>query len=181
METIIIGLIVTIVAIFVGTFALLANKVAMIRDPLQAWNELNKPIIRHFRPLIYSYFLEFKNPFVKCIHMRITNLEKGTCSGVLKEQRRIHNPFNSIHAAALCTFAETIGGLAVLSKITKQHRAIVTRINMEYFKKSRGLITGTSTFNPGELNGIQECETILKDQSEDIVAKATVFWNIRNS
>ncbi|CAG8698770.1 12346_t:CDS:2, partial [Cetraspora pellucida] len=93
------------------------------------------------------------------------------------EQRKIHNPFNSIHAAALCTFAETIGGLAVLTKLTRKHRAIVTRINMEYHKKARG----TSTFNPEELIGTKECETILKDQSSDIVAKATIFWNIRSS
>ncbi|CAG8598967.1 23378_t:CDS:2 [Dentiscutata erythropus] len=123
--------------------------------------------------------------------MRITSLEEGYCSGVLKDQKKIHNPFNCIHATALCTFAETVGGLAVFTKLTKNHRGIVTKINMElinlffaitkYYKKSRGLITGTSTFNPKELIGTQECETILKDQSSDIVAKATVFWNIRSS
>ncbi|CAG8548578.1 28434_t:CDS:2, partial [Racocetra persica] len=110
--------------------------------------------------------------------MRITSLEEGSCSGVLKEQRKIYNPFNSIHATALCTFAETVEGLAMLTKLTKNHRAIVTRINIEYHKKARGIITGTSTFNPEELIGTQECETILKDQSLDIVAKATIFWNI---
>ncbi|POG73523.1 ribosomal protein L1-like protein [Rhizophagus irregularis DAOM 181602=DAOM 197198] len=114
--------------------------------------------------------------------MRITTLDKGFCSGVLKEQKRIHNPFNSIHAAALCTFAETIGGLAVFSKLTDKDRAIVTRINMEYFKKARGLITATSQFNLGEISGQteKECEVILKNEALDTVAKATVFWSINS-
>ncbi|KAF0380812.1 Thioesterase/thiol ester dehydrase-isomerase [Gigaspora margarita] len=116
--TTIAALIITSIAILIGTFTFLANKAKMLRNPLQAWNELNKPIIRHF-------------------HMRITSLEEGNCSGVLKEQKKIHNPFNCIHAAALCTFAETIGGLAVLTKLTKNHRAIVTKINMEVVFSNR--------------------------------------------
>ncbi|CAG8761369.1 13266_t:CDS:2, partial [Dentiscutata heterogama] len=60
--TTIVALIVTSIAILIGAFTFLANKAKMLRNPLQAWNELNRPIIRHFRPLIYSYFIEFKNP-----------------------------------------------------------------------------------------------------------------------
>ncbi|CAB4375165.1 hypothetical protein RhiirA5_422048 [Rhizophagus irregularis] len=160
----------------------LSRKIASLRDPVKVWHALNKPIIRKFRPFIYSYLLSFANPFSSCIHMRITTLDKGFCSGVLKEQKRIHNPFNSIHAAALCTFAETIGGLAVFSKLTDKDRAIVTRINMEYFKKARGLITATSQFNLGEISGQteKECEVILKNEALDTVAKATVFWSINS-
>ncbi|RIA96945.1 hypothetical protein C1645_753894, partial [Glomus cerebriforme] len=171
------------VFIILGTFTLfLLRKAASLRDPVKVWHALNKPFIRRFRPLLYSYLLSFVNPFSSCIHMRITTLDKGFCSGVLKEQKKIHNPFNSIHAAALCTFAETVGGLAVFSKLTDKDRAIVTKITIEYFKKARGLITATSHFNLGEISGQteKECEVILKDEALDTVAKATVFWSINS-
>ena len=100
-----------IIIILGGLVTFLSHRAASLHDPVKVWHALNKPVIRRFRPLIYSYLLSFANPFSSCIRkynknfllftwtimvcyyliikkifleMRITTLDKGFCSGVLK-------------------------------------------------------------------------------------------------
>ena len=43
----------------------------------------------------------------------------------------IGNIYYSVHATALATFAETIGGLAIMSTLGTKDRAILTSLKME--------------------------------------------------
>ncbi|KAG9303616.1 hypothetical protein G9A89_018512 [Geosiphon pyriformis] len=161
-------------------FFQIKTRTSTLRDPISVWNSLSR--LGRFRPKVYSLLLGFVNPYTRGIHLRITTIDKGLCSGVLKEQKRIHNPFDSIHAASLCLFGETIIGLAVFSQLGKKDRAIVNRINCEYYKKARGLITATCSFKLDYVRRKEDRESfaILKNEKLETVAKITVNWTIEN-
>ncbi|CAG8452293.1 7246_t:CDS:2 [Ambispora gerdemannii] len=169
----------SVLVIIIIAFSIrLSQTASKLRDPIHVWKTLARA--RRLRPIAFSFLLRYAIPYTSGIHFRVTTLDKGLCSAILKEEKRIHNPFNSIHAAALCTFGETIGGLAVFSQLSKKDRAIITRINCEYFKKARGPITATCNFNPGFMSGKveKESEVILNDAMLEPVAKITVYWFI---
>ncbi|RUS35611.1 hypothetical protein BC938DRAFT_482908 [Jimgerdemannia flammicorona] len=101
------------------------------KAPLKVWESLGGPAIKLFRPWLFAVLLTNANPFSGSIHVRITTLTKGSCSGFLKDQRKIRNPFSSIHAGALVTFAETIGGLAAISTLNIKDRAILISLKID--------------------------------------------------
>ncbi|CAG8719526.1 13385_t:CDS:2 [Ambispora leptoticha] len=167
----IIGFIVIVLAILIAASSKFSEKA--IRDPLEIWRTLARA--GRLRSLGFTFLLGYVIPYTRGLNLRVTTLEKGLCSAVLKEERRIHNPLRSIHVSALCTFAETIAGLAVITQLSKKDHVVVARINCE-----AGLITGTCSFNPGFMSGKVEKETevILRDATLETVAKVTVYWSI---
>ena len=64
-------------------------------------------------------------------NMLLTPLSFSLCFGVEQETKAISNPFRCVHAAALITFGETVGGQAVFTLLGKKDRAILTNINAE--------------------------------------------------
>jgi hypothetical protein len=61
------GGVLMILVAFGALVIFLSRKIVSLRDPVKVWHALNKPIIRKFRPFIYSYLLSFVNPFSSCI------------------------------------------------------------------------------------------------------------------
>ncbi|CAG8522462.1 541_t:CDS:2 [Paraglomus brasilianum] len=155
-----------------------ADKTLSIRDTYVAWGNLAR--LGRLRPWAFTLLINYVNPYSKSVHFRVTTLERGLCTAVMKEQTRTHNPFNSIHAGALFTFGETVSAMAVFSRLGTKSRAIPTGANIEYFKKARGLITATAEFSPGELAGRQEktSELTIVDSYLDTVAKMSIQWVI---
>ncbi|KAI8921326.1 hypothetical protein DFJ77DRAFT_159519 [Powellomyces hirtus] len=126
--------------------SLLAKKLSSLRDPLQIWDALHNAALlpQSARAWIFTTVLGFANPYSKSINFKMTELRRGKAQGVMKETKKISNPFRCVHAGALVTFGETVGGLAVFTLLGKKDRAILTTINAEYFKVSRGLLTASS-------------------------------------
>ncbi|KAF9988037.1 hypothetical protein BGZ65_012992 [Modicella reniformis] len=158
------------------------KKLAALRDPLKAWEALNNigllPI--RMRAWIFSTMVGIANPYSRSINFRITELRKGKACGVMRESKRISNPFRCVHAAALITFGETVGGLAVFTLLGKKDRAILTNINAEYIKVSRGLLTASSIVQPLKDRNITEVvnEVLIKNAAFETVAKLTLTWKV---
>ncbi|KAI9250151.1 hypothetical protein BDA99DRAFT_522990 [Phascolomyces articulosus] len=151
------------------------------RQPLVIWERLNKPIVKLFRPWIFARLLANADPYAQSIDLRVATFSKGFCTGFMRDHKRNRNPFRSIHATALATFAETIGGLALMSTLGKKDRAILTSLKMEYKKKARGLLTASSDFTPPTYAaGKQDIETmvVIKDRMLDTVAIAHLGWSV---
>ncbi|KAF9175897.1 hypothetical protein BGX21_010698 [Mortierella sp. AD011] len=162
--------------------SVIVKKLGSLRDPLQAWDALNNvgllPI--RMRAWIFSTIVGFANPYSRSINFRITELRKGKACGVMKESKKISNPFRCVHAAALITFGETVGGLAVFTLLGKKDRAILTNINAEYIKVSRGLLTASSIIQPikdGEVTELVN-EVLIKNAAFETVAKLTLTWKV---
>ncbi|KAG0342706.1 hypothetical protein BG004_005607 [Podila humilis] len=163
-------------------FSLLASKLSKLRDPLMLWDALNNvgllPI--RMRAWIFSTVVGFANPYSRSINFRITELRKGKACGVMKETKAISNPFRCVHAAALITFGETTGGLAVFTLLGKKDRAILTNINAEYIKVSRGLLTASSVVEAIKDREIKELQNtvMIKNAAFETVAKLTLTWRL---
>ncbi|KAI8081426.1 uncharacterized protein BX664DRAFT_340368 [Halteromyces radiatus] len=151
------------------------------RQPLVVWEKLGKPIIKPLRSRVFSFLLGQNDPYAKSIELRVQSLSRGFCTAIMRDHHKNRNPFKSIHATALATFAETVGGLALMTNLKTKDRAILISMNIKYEKKARGLLTATSEYSlPKDLNGKNEIHTevIVKDRTLDTVALAEFVWMV---
>jgi len=70
----------------------------------------------------------------------VTSLEVGRCRGILNRRIRSDGPFKSTHGVAITLFAETLGGLAVFTRIGAKGKGILLKSETEYIKKAKGMI-----------------------------------------
>ncbi|KAF8934902.1 hypothetical protein CPB97_010782 [Podila verticillata] len=182
MNSTVLGFLTFLVICLAVAGSLVAKKLSALRDPLKIWDALNNvgilPI--RMRAWIFSTIVGVANPYSRSINFRITELRKGKACGVMKETKAISNPFRCVHAAALITFGETTGGLAVFTLLGKKDRAILTNINAEYIKVSRGLLTASSVVDPIKDRDIKELENtvLIKNAAFETVAKLTLTWRV---
>ncbi|KAI8084143.1 uncharacterized protein B0P05DRAFT_536300 [Gilbertella persicaria] len=159
------------------------------RRPLVIWEKLNKPLIKVFRPRIFAFLMGNINPYSKSIDMRISTFSRGFCTGFMLDRQKNRNPFRSVHATALATFAESVGELGLLS-ILKDSKDEITLVSLEleFMKKARGLLTASTDFNLPENENIQvdadgqrqvKIDVVVKDRTLDTVAVAHLVWMIQ--
>ncbi|CAO3620961.1 unnamed protein product [Mucor hiemalis] len=153
------------------------------RHPLMIWEKLGKPVVKIFRPWTFSKLLNNSDPYASSIDMRVSTFSRGFCTAIMRDHHSTHNTQKGIHATALATFAETTGGLALLSNLRKKDRAILVSIKMEYKKKARGLLTASSDYTlPSDLeDGSHEIKTevVVKDRMLDTVAVGHLVWTVQ--
>lgn len=153
------------------------------RHPLMIWEKLGKPVVKIFRPWTFSKLLNHSDPYASSIDMRVSTFSRGFCTAIMRDHHSTHNTQKGIHATALATFAETTGGLALLSNLRKKDRAILVSIKMEYKKKARGLLTASSDYTlPSDLeDGSHEIKTevVVKDRMLDTVAVGHLVWSVQ--
>ncbi|KAG0736558.1 hypothetical protein G6F16_008153 [Rhizopus arrhizus] len=151
--------------------------------PLLIWDKLGKPVVKLFRPWTFSYLLSQSDPYARSIDMRISTFSKGFCTAILRDRRRTHDSQQGIHNTAIATFAETVGGLTLMSNLKKKDRAILKNIKIEYKKKARGLLTAGSDYtlpsNLGEGNHDIQNEVVVKDRMLDTVAIVYLTWAVQ--
>ncbi|KAF9358158.1 hypothetical protein BGX26_002375 [Mortierella sp. AD094] len=161
---------------------IVTQKLGSLRNPIHIWDTLHDidvlPI--RLRGWIFSTIVGFANPYCRSINFRITELRKGKACGVMKETKTISNPFRCVHAAALVTFGETVGSLALFTLLEKNDRAILTNISAEYVKVSRGLLTASSVVNPIKDRDATEITThvLIKNTSFETVSQLTLTWQL---
>jgi len=94
---------------------------------------------------LFSKIVGFNSPYSATVGVMVEQIEVGSSRLSFKESRSLHNPFRSIHAAALLNAGELASGMCVLFGLNSHpemagRQAIVTRIEISYFKKARGKI-----------------------------------------
>jgi acyl-coenzyme A thioesterase PaaI-like protein len=99
----------------------------------------------------------------------------------MKERRSVRNHLKSVHAIALANVGELASGIAMLTALPKGSRGIVGKIEIEYFKKARGVLRVEGMAQPPtvlteNINSIASAQ-IFNDESE-LVAQLTVTWVI---
>ncbi|KAK4518044.1 uncharacterized protein ATC70_001394 [Mucor velutinosus] len=150
------------------------------RHPLMIWEKLGKPVVKIFRPWTFARLLNNSDPYARSIDMRVSTFSRGFCTAIMRDRHSTHNTQKGIHPTALATFAETTGGLALMSNLKKKDKAILISIKMEYKKKARGLLTASSDYTlPSDLEeGRHEVKTevVVKDRMLDTVAIGYLVW-----
>jgi acyl-coenzyme A thioesterase PaaI-like protein len=142
---------------------------------LATWKKLkDKP----FGKKLFSRGVGKIAPYTGTIKAVITDLTPGHCQSFLKERNKNKNHLKSIHAVALINLGEMTSGLAVLSGLTSQVRGIVTKMDMEYLKKSKGDLTAECICQIPEVedNLNYVVTTNIMDASGEVVAVGSFYW-----
>jgi len=129
--------------------------------------------------VIFSKALGFRAPYFSTIHPRVMQLRPGYCSVEIKERRSIRNHIGTIHAGALCTLSELVGGLTVEATIPSSLRWIPKEMTVQYIKKAKGKLVGECSVDPGVLTpGDISVPLKIKDEKEETVLNAVIVFHI---
>ena len=128
---------------------------------------------------IFNFLLARAVPYSGTIKPQVLSIDNGHVRIALKDRRIIRNHLNSVHAIALANLGELASGLAILSKIDSDTRAIVVNLEIEYLKKARGELLAEGRANPPEvITESTKCivEADIMDKEGDVVARLKVHW-----
>ncbi len=128
---------------------------------------------------LFSLALGYIAPYSGSIGARVEEVRPGYARVSMRDRRKLRNHLASIHAIALINLGEIATGLAVLSSISTDRRAILVDIHADYLRKARGKLTATAEFQfPETLADNTSCEidAQLKDQDGEIVTLVRATW-----
>lgn len=132
-------------------------------------------------PWVFSRLLGLAVPYSGSIRPMVRTLEPGRAVVEMSDRRRVRQHLGSVHAVALCNLGELTSGLSMMAGLPAEVRGIVTRIEVEFFKKARGRLTATSEARPpDEVSGPIDhpVRADIADGSGEVVARVTVHWRL---
>jgi acyl-coenzyme A thioesterase PaaI-like protein len=143
---------------------------------------------KHWRRLVtlpagkrlFSRLLGKYVPYTGTLGAVIEVLEPGHCVVNLRERRKLRNHLRSVHAMALANLGEMTTGLALMNGLPDKTRGILTRFEIEYLKKARGLLTGECRCEIPSSNQDHELDVVceISDTAGDVVSIVTAHWLI---
>lgn len=142
---------------------------------LPSWQKLSRLPAGRW---IFSRLVGVVIPYTGSVRADVLSLAPGHAIVGMKDRRRVRNHLNSVHAIALANLAEYTTGLATLSGMPEDARAILVGLNIRYESKARGLITAECTAPVPTSN--ERCDyhvsVVLTDSSGVTVATADAHW-----
>ena len=144
-------------------------------DVLKTWRKFEKlPAGRY----LFSKVLGRTAPYTGSISPQILKIEPGLCIASMSDRKAVRNHLHSVHAVALMNLAEVSTGLALLSALPANARAIIKGLSIEYHKKARGKITAEASQSPIHSNEKAEItvQTVLKNEEGEVVCTAKANW-----
>ena len=128
---------------------------------IRTWNFLSKFPVGKF---IFSKYLGYLIPYSGSIGARIIELSPGFSKVQLQERRAVRNHLGSIHAVALMNLGELASGLALITNLPLDARAILVEYSIKFTKKARGTLRAQST-----------CDKILTSEPKEILLGADIL------
>jgi acyl-coenzyme A thioesterase PaaI-like protein len=129
---------------------------------------------------LFSRLLRLRVPYTGNLGAVVQSLEPGYCAVQLHDARRLRNHLQSIHAMALANLGEMVTGLALVSGLPHDTRAILTGFSIDYLKKARGTLLAQCRCSlpvnndPGDL----DVEGEIRDGDGSVVATVRASWRI---
>jgi acyl-coenzyme A thioesterase PaaI-like protein len=129
---------------------------------------------------LFSWFVGLTAPYTRTIGGRVEDMRAGFCRVTLRERWGIRNHLASVHAIALANLGEMSSGLAMMATMPAGVRGIPVRLEMQYIKKARGVLSGeTSVTLPALTSETEHAVTCdIYDASRTVVARCTVTWRL---
>jgi len=144
---------------------------------LSAWRTLSGLPGGRF---LFTCLVRWMIPYTGSVWPRVEVLEPGYARISIRQRRRLEQHLGSIHAIALANVAEFASGAAITTALPAGYRGIVTRMNLEYFKKARGIVTAEARTTLPDLavEANHDFVSEVRDEAGDVVARAVVTWRL---
>lgn len=131
---------------------------------------------------LFSKVLAWLIPYTGTIDPRVLELKPGFARVCIKDRRIKRNHLNSIHALALANLGELTTGLCLHLALNEGDQAILTKLEVNYLKKARGVITAQAELAPGaDVSGAVPVTAQLCDSMGEQVAIVQAHWLVRHS
>ncbi|MDA1082107.1 MAG: hotdog fold domain-containing protein [Gemmatimonadetes bacterium] len=119
-------------------------------------------------------------PYTGSVSPHVEVLEPGYARISIRQRRRLQQHLGSIHAIALANVAEFASGAAMSTAMPAGYRGIVTKLQIEYLKKARGVVTAEARTALPDLSveADHDFTASIRDEAGDLVARATVTWRL---
>ena len=133
---------------------------------------------------LYARALGTIVPYTGTVRPRLLELNAGHATLLLRDRPSVRNHLRSIHAIALANILELCSGLALLTTLSPQQRAILVALEISYQKKARGpIIASADCQKLDETAAIPQehiIEAVATNQKGQIVATAKAKWRVDN-
>lgn len=131
-------------------------------------------------------------PYIAHMGIEVTEMSEGEATAVLPDRPELHNHVGSQHAGALFGVAETASGAAFVGAFAVRMgdvTPLARSAQIAYVKVARGQVEAKARLtkaaaealaaldNDGRVDFSVEVE--MTDSEGDVVATATVDWNVR--
>ncbi len=142
---------------------------------LPLWKKFEHlPLGKHLFSKVFGVYV----PYTGQMKPLIQEIKPGFAQVKLHDRRGVRNHLSSIHAMAMANLGELATGLALISSLPKNTRAIVVGFSIEYLKKARGTLTAESqspvTENP-EKRTIEVLGSVKNAEGQE-VARVKAQW-----
>ncbi|MFL5561499.1 MAG: DUF4442 domain-containing protein [Gemmatimonadaceae bacterium] len=129
---------------------------------------------------IFSKLLGRIVPYTGSIKPRVLELSATGARIELRDRRAVRNHLRSVHAIALANLAELSTGLPLAYAVQPKGRAILVSLTVEFLKKARGTLVGSSTFVAPSADRDQDIEIPVEvhDAAGVLVARARARWRV---
>ena len=133
---------------------------------------------------VFSGIVGFFAPYTANIAAKVEELCLVKSTIIMVDKPWLRNPFKSIHAIALANLGEFSSGVLIVTNLqyTSHLRGIPIKINNDYYKKARGVVTAKSVCNIDFSKITEECEIIAASEifndKDEMVAKTMVTWKL---
>lgn len=148
-------------------------------DLLKQWNQFSG---LPFGSKIFSKLVGLKIPYTGSVSAQVIQLRPGFAEVVLPDSKKVRNHLHCIHAIALMNLGEFSTGLSLHAALPDNFRAILTHLEIDYFKKARGDISSIVVLNDSQkifLDGsVLKIPFSLKDSKSEIVSGGCAHWKI---
>ena len=115
-------------------------------------------------------------PYTGTIGARVEELEPGHSVVTMRDRRAVRNHLNSVHAVALTNLIELTGSLSIIASLPPETRMIPVRLETDFIKKGRGLMTAEANCVIPSSNEKAElpATVVVRDDAGDEVARGRV-------
>lgn len=145
---------------------------------LSGWEKASKvPLGKCF----FSLMVKRAIPYTGALGSEIIHLSAGQSEVKLKDRRGVRNHLSSIHAMALANLGEFSTGLAVVTGLPKDMRAILKGFQIDYLKKARGTLIAKAHYeHKNTQEESQDVEVVgnIYNEEQEVVARVKALWRV---
>ena len=139
--------------------------------------------LQHYRAgrWMFEKLIAVLIPYTGTVRPRVRELRHGYARVELQERRRVRNHLRSIHAIALANVGEFTGGLAMTATLPSNVRSILLKLEVEFLKKARGLVTAECHVAVPEVGNRavdHVVRTVIRDASGAEVCRVAATWRL---